>query len=146
LKNKHGYLAKQQGTKFAVDSTQEKVLFKKLMQEDSNFTGINSLPEWKKAVTIWNQKADGKEAFYKVSSITKFIQLMDFEMNNFQLPEHLQAYYNKWLCNVNEKKSISQALTKVKALQQKHCNPERANESTCKACQALVLSNLLGLI
>jgi hypothetical protein len=47
-------------------------------------------------------------------------------MSYFQLPEHLQAYYNKWLRNVNEKNSISQALTKVKALQRKHRNPERS--------------------
>jgi hypothetical protein len=74
--NKHGYLAKQQGTKFAVisvHSTQEKVLFKKLMQEDPNFTGTNSSPDWKKAVIIWNRKANGKDIFYKVSYITKFI-------------------------------------------------------------------------
>jgi hypothetical protein len=72
FKNKHGYLAKQQRTKFAVvsvHSTQEKVLFKKLMQENPNFTGTNSSPDWKKAVIIWNRKADGKGIFYKVSSI-----------------------------------------------------------------------------
>ena len=72
FKNKHGYLAKQQGTKFAVvsvHSTQEKVLFKKFMQEDPSFTGTNSSPDWKKAVIVWNRKADGKEIFYKVSLI-----------------------------------------------------------------------------
>lgn len=43
-----------------------------------------------------------------------------------QLAEHLQAYHNKWLRNVNEKNSISQAITKVKALERRHRNPERS--------------------
>jgi len=76
FKNRLGYLAQQQKTKFAVvsvHSTQEKVLFKKLMQEDPNFTSTNSSPDWKKAVTIWNRKADGKDIFYKVSSLLKFV-------------------------------------------------------------------------
>src|SRR5262245_1163908 len=82
FKNKHGYLAKQQGTKFAVisvHSTEEKVLFKKLMQEDFNFTATNSPPDWKKAVIVWNRKADGKEIFYKVRLTTKFIQSLNLK-------------------------------------------------------------------
>jgi hypothetical protein len=31
-----------------------------------------------------------------------------FKNELFQLPEHLQAHYNKWLHNENEKNSISQ--------------------------------------
>ena len=69
-KNKHSYLAQQQKTKYAVisvHSTAEKQLFKKLMQEDPNFTGTNATPDWKTAVRIWNRKANGKDIFYKAS-------------------------------------------------------------------------------
>jgi hypothetical protein len=53
---------------------------------------------------------------------------MDFDDINqlLQLAEHLQAYHNKWLRNVNEKNSVAQALTKIKALQDKCQNPERS--------------------
>ena len=40
--------------------------------------------------------------------------------------EHLQIYHRKWLCNVNEKVSLSQAITKVKGLERKFHNPERS--------------------
>jgi len=42
------------------------------------------------------------------------------------LPEHLQAYYNKWLRNINEKNSITQAIKKVKDLERKSRDPERS--------------------
>ena len=70
FKQRHGYLAQQQNTKYAVvsvHSTEEKLLFKKLMQEDKDFTGKNATPDWKNAVKIWNRKADGKNVFYKVN-------------------------------------------------------------------------------
>jgi hypothetical protein len=96
------------------------------VQEDSSFTKTNASPDWKKAVIIWNRKADGKEIFYKVSSVVKIYPFNEFKDERIQLLEHLQAYYNKWLRNVNEKNSISQAVNKVKALHRKHRNPERS--------------------
>lgn len=64
---KQVFLARQQGTKYAVISvhtTDEKVLFKKLMQED---TSNGAKPNWKLAAKRWNQNANGKTIFYKVS-------------------------------------------------------------------------------
>jgi hypothetical protein len=43
-----------------------------------------------------------------------------------QLAEHLQAYRHKWLRNINEKSSLSQAIVKVKALEQKYRSSERS--------------------
>jgi hypothetical protein len=67
-KNKHSYLARQQGTKYAViavHSTAEKVLFKKLMQEDPTFNWTNSAPDWKQGAKVWNRHANGQDIFYK---------------------------------------------------------------------------------
>jgi hypothetical protein len=66
-KMKHAFLARQQGTKYAVISvhtTEEKVLFKTLMQDHLGNSG--STPDWKKGVLLWNQSANGKTIFYKV--------------------------------------------------------------------------------
>jgi hypothetical protein len=66
--NKHSYLARQQGTKYAViavHSTAEKVLFKKLMQEDPTFNRTNSAPDWKQGAKVWNRHANGQDIFYK---------------------------------------------------------------------------------
>jgi len=43
-----------------------------------------------------------------------------------QLAEHLHAYHRKWLRNVNEKSSLSQAIIKVKALEHKFRSSERS--------------------
>jgi len=43
-----------------------------------------------------------------------------------QLAEHLQAHHHKWLRNVNEKSSLSQAIIKVKALEHKYHSSERS--------------------
>jgi hypothetical protein len=68
-KKKYAYLARQQGTKHAViaiHTIAEKCLFKKLMQEDPNFTWNSAKPDWAQCVKVWNRKADGEEIFYKV--------------------------------------------------------------------------------
>ena len=41
--------------------------------------------------------------------------------------EHLQAYHTKWKRNVNEKNSVAQVATKVRALEQKYCNVEHSS-------------------
>lgn len=43
-----------------------------------------------------------------------------------QLVEHLQAYYRKWKKNVNEKKSLSQVLAKVRELEDRYCHATRS--------------------
>ena len=69
-KNKNSYLARQQGSKYAiivVHTTAEKVLFKKLMQENPLFARTNAAgPDWKKGAKIWNRSANGQDIFYKV--------------------------------------------------------------------------------
>ena len=67
-KVRHTFLAKQQGTRFAVISvhtTEEKLLFKKFMQERIDLNGSGLSPDWKHAVRKWNQLANGKTIFYK---------------------------------------------------------------------------------
>jgi len=66
-KVRHTFLACQQGTKYAVMSvhtTEEKVLFKALMQDHLGNSGAT--PDWKRGVLLWNQSANGKNIFYKV--------------------------------------------------------------------------------
>jgi len=67
-KARHTFLAKQQGTRFAiinVHTTKEKLLFKKFMQECISLNGNGSSPDWKHAIQKWNQLANGKTIFYK---------------------------------------------------------------------------------
>jgi hypothetical protein len=44
-----------------------------------------------------------------------------------QLAEHLQAYYNKWHHNINEKNSVPQSVTKIKAIEWKKPKPRMLN-------------------
>jgi hypothetical protein len=70
-KNKNSYLARQQGSKYAiiaVHTTAEKVLFKKLMQENPLFSRTNVSPDWKQGAKVWNQSANGQDIFYKVDA------------------------------------------------------------------------------
>lgn len=72
---KHKYLAKQQGSKYAVISvhtTAEKLYFKKLMQEHEHFNRGDGPIDWKRGAQIWNNQANGKDVFYKVSSVGIF--------------------------------------------------------------------------
>ncbi|KAF7971123.1 hypothetical protein HWV62_21994, partial [Athelia sp. TMB] len=106
-KYRHHFLAERQGTKYAIISVHtiaKKKLFKELMQE--HFTA-SSVPNWKQAILIWNRAADGKSIFYK-------------------LVEHLQAYYNKWKKNVNEKNSLAQMLSRIRELEQKYRHTARS--------------------
>ena len=78
-KFKHAYLAREQGTKYAVISVHtpaEKALFKKLMQEDPAFNQTNAGPDWKQGVTVWNREANGKDIFYKVNSSMLYILII----------------------------------------------------------------------
>jgi hypothetical protein len=66
---RHGYLARKQGTRFAVltlHTDEEKKLFSRLMNTENSFKRPQG-PDWAIAVRIWNQNADGKTIFYKVS-------------------------------------------------------------------------------
>ena len=67
---KHAYLAKMQGTQYAVinvHTVAEKQLFASLMWNNHHFNRSNQDPDWKEAVREWNHnKADGKDIFYKV--------------------------------------------------------------------------------
>jgi hypothetical protein len=68
-KLRHTFLAKQQKTRYAVISvhtTEEKKLFKRLMQDRVD-VGQGTTPDWRSAVETWNQSANGKTIFYKVS-------------------------------------------------------------------------------
>ena len=68
---KHAYLAQQQGTKYAVISihtTAEKILFKKLLQENPIFNQKNAVPDWKQGAKVWNRESNGHDIFYKVAS------------------------------------------------------------------------------
>lgn len=68
-KSKNSYLARQQGSKYAViavHTTAEKVLFKKLMQENPLFARTNAGPDWKQGAKVWNRSANGEDIFYKV--------------------------------------------------------------------------------
>ena len=70
IKKGHWYLALRQGTQYAViavNTTEEKQLFSKLMRESPIFNRNNQDPDWKQAVQLWNRDyADGKTIFYKV--------------------------------------------------------------------------------
>jgi hypothetical protein len=69
---RHAYLAREQGTKYAViavHTTEEKTLFKKLMQENLAFNRMNAGPDWKQGAKVWNREANGKNIFYKVSNV-----------------------------------------------------------------------------
>jgi hypothetical protein len=66
---KHKFLAKQQAARYAVISVhtiEEKLLFKKLMQERVDLQQGASTPDWKQVAQLWNQTANGKTIFYKV--------------------------------------------------------------------------------
>jgi hypothetical protein len=45
----------------------------------------------------------------------------------WQLIKHLQAYYAKWKQNFNEKNSVAQMVTKVRALEKKRQNVEHSS-------------------
>ncbi|KAJ7664273.1 hypothetical protein B0H17DRAFT_952109, partial [Mycena rosella] len=109
-KFKHAYLAKQQGTKYAVitvHSVEEKLCFSELMKTLPAFNRPNNQPpDWKQGSRAWNRKADGETIFYK-------------------LPEHLRSYHSKWLRAANAKSSISLSLPQVKALERLNRSDER---------------------
>ncbi|KAJ7681120.1 hypothetical protein B0H17DRAFT_943362, partial [Mycena rosella] len=69
-KFKHAYLAKQQGTKYAVitvHSVEEKLHFSELMKKLPAFNRPNDQPpDWKQGSRDWNREADGATIFYKV--------------------------------------------------------------------------------
>jgi hypothetical protein len=78
-KFRYPYLAQEQGTKYAVISihtTAEKVLFKKLMQENPFFNERNANPDWKKCAKVWNRAANGQDIFYKVNRFLKWISMI----------------------------------------------------------------------
>jgi hypothetical protein len=68
-KLQHTFLAKQQKTQYAVISvhtTEEKELFKRLMQDQVDI-GQGTTLDWRSAGKTWNQSANRKTIFYKVS-------------------------------------------------------------------------------
>ncbi|KAJ7754059.1 hypothetical protein B0H16DRAFT_1833181 [Mycena metata] len=100
-KFKHAYLAKQQGTKYAVitvHSVEEKLHFTKMMQNFVPFNIPNKPPDWTQGALQWNKDADGETIFYKVE-------------------EHLRSYHLRWLRAANQKSSISQVLPQIQVLQ-----------------------------
>ena len=116
---KHRFPAHHQDTIYAiisVNTPEEKKQFKQLIEEHPDLSGKN--PDWKKIVLKWNANADGETIFYKVSYWCIWLQYL--LLTPIQLAEHLQSYYTKWKKNVNEKFSISQVITKVQALKNKH--------------------------
>jgi hypothetical protein len=68
----HAFLAKQQGTKYAVitvHSVEEKINFTKMMQTFPSVNLPSSPPNFKEAARTWNSEANGKTIFYKVRAI-----------------------------------------------------------------------------
>lgn len=122
---KHKFLARHQDTRYAVISVntpEEKKQFKRLIAELPELSGTN--PDWKMIVSRWNATANGETIFYKVSYQCVWLQCS--LLTHIQLAEHLQSYYTKWKKNINEKNSISQVVTKVRALENKHRNTARS--------------------
>ncbi|KAF9000804.1 hypothetical protein BDZ89DRAFT_1170255 [Hymenopellis radicata] len=86
---KYAYLARRQGTRFAVlnvTTEDEKRAFSSKMRSNEAFSG-EAGPLWARAVKHWNHDADGKTVFYK-------------------LEEHLKTQYSNWkrLTNVKHTK------------------------------------------
>lgn len=68
---RHHYLAKKQNTRFAVltlHTDEEKKLFSSMMREDVTFASAAESSRWQLVAQAWNQKANGQQIFYKVSS------------------------------------------------------------------------------
>ena len=71
LPQRHHYLAKKQNTRFAVltlHTDEEKKLFSSMMSEDVTFASAAESSRWQLVAQAWNQKANGQQIFYKVSS------------------------------------------------------------------------------
>jgi len=81
-KKLHWYLALRQGTQYAVmavHTTEEKMLFSKLMKTNLSFNRNNQHPDWKEAVKIWNRDhVNGEKIFYKVCVIFSFYKNICF--------------------------------------------------------------------
>ena len=74
----HMFLVQQQRTRYAVISVHtvdEKLLFKKFLQDWIDL-GQGTAPDWKSAIKIWNQSANGKTIFYKVCKIRSCVSLV----------------------------------------------------------------------
>jgi hypothetical protein len=77
-KLRHMFLAQQQRTRYAVISVHtvdDKLLFKKLLQDRIDLRQ-GTTPDWKSAIKIWNQSANGKTIFYKVCKIQSCVSLV----------------------------------------------------------------------
>ncbi|THH17937.1 hypothetical protein EUX98_g9038 [Antrodiella citrinella] len=90
----HFFLAKLQNTRVAVvpvHTSSERSLFRLMMKEHSDVKcfGAREQPNWVMFTTAWANRCDGIQIFYK-------------------LPEHLKAYYQRWLERRNEENSIEQ--------------------------------------
>ncbi len=100
---KYPYLARKQGTHFAVltvNTDVEKKLFSDFMMNDPIWSEATG-PRWAQAVKSWNRKADGNLIFYKVCRCSYggehvFIKAL-------QLVEHLKTYYTTWKTSMNAK-------------------------------------------
>lgn len=81
-KRKFDFLARLQGTAKAVlpiHTTQERALYRQLMQRDPAFNTPSSEPQWSEAVKVWNALADRDDhVYYKVChlSIEVFMELI----------------------------------------------------------------------
>ncbi|RXW13073.1 hypothetical protein EST38_g12781 [Candolleomyces aberdarensis] len=90
----YDFLAKLQGTRkpiVPVHTPAEHALFRDLMQESPDFSIKANGPDWKRAVRLWNAKADECEGIY------------------YKLAEQLQSYFSHWKTRVNAKESLSLA-------------------------------------
>jgi hypothetical protein len=74
----HSYLAKKQGTRFAVltlHTDDEKKQFSSFMKNESAFTSRRG-PDWPNAARVWNHGADGMTLYYKVCVRTIYPTLL----------------------------------------------------------------------
>lgn len=104
-KARYKYLAKQQGTRFAVTSVcqvEEKILFGKLKKSEDAFRK----DDFVRGAMFWNREhANGKTIFYKVIIILHCFYVLG-QFSSLQLAEHLKAYNNTWGSNANERLSL----------------------------------------
>jgi hypothetical protein len=76
---KHAFLAREQGTKYAVMTVHTKTessQFIKFLQEHPAFKKSDNPPDWKSGAKAWNRLANGVDIFYKVNLDLIFINCL----------------------------------------------------------------------
>ncbi|XP_006463087.1 hypothetical protein AGABI2DRAFT_152387 [Agaricus bisporus var. bisporus H97] len=111
-KQKHSFVARMQNTRRAVlpvHTPAEQQLYQKLMETNTVFSPKSGEPQWREAVVIWNQLADGTsdEVYYK-------------------LVEQLKVYHAKWKALSNVHTQLSRTAETRRPLYRQIHDPRRA--------------------